>query len=68
MSALLPKAFSSIAKSLREFGYPNVTADEIKGYHAEWLAGKEATDIVAMFAVRDFENEEYRMIFTEQPK
>ena len=58
---MLERGFEAQAKSLVEFGYPDVTAAEVAAAHAKWLAGEAATDVVAMFCESAFA--EHPMIF-----
>lgn len=55
----LGMAMEAIAKSLREFGYPDTTATMIREIYDAWLSGKRGTDlphnIIGMFAERQFE-------------
>ena len=60
----LERGFDAQAKSLREFGYPDVTAEMVAAAHAKWLAGEETGDIVSMFCVSAFE--EHPEIFGER--
>lgn len=56
---MLKRAYEAVAKGLREFGYPDVTAAMIQEAHAAWLAGKTAGQlphgVIGQFAERDFE-------------
>lgn len=58
---LLSEGFEAQAKAMREFGYPDVTADMIRQNHEAWRRGEKATDVIAMFSERAFK--EYPMIF-----
>jgi hypothetical protein len=52
---------ASVAKSLREFGYPDVTAEMIAGCLDAWLAdpnGVMPHGIIGMFAKRQFDEVE----------
>jgi len=45
------KAYESIAKSLRDFGYPDVTSSMVKDTHAAMIKGEPIPhDIVGAFA------------------
>ncbi len=48
------QVYEAVAKSLREFGYPDATADMIKDTHVALAEGKTGSDlphgIVGMFA------------------
>ncbi len=52
---MLERGFEAQAKSLVEFGYPTVTAEEVASAHARWKRGEKADEIVAMFCERAFE-------------
>lgn len=53
---LIDEAFAAQAKAMREFGYSDVTADTVRRYHADWMAGEDPSDIVARFCVSAFED------------
>ena len=56
MADILQKGFAAQAQALREFGYTDVTASDVKAAHADWMAGKEPSGIVAHFCVSAFED------------
>lgn len=55
-------AAASVARSLREFGYPDATAEKLREVLDAWLDGKRGADlphgILGMFAERQFEEAE----------
>lgn len=54
---LIQRGCAAIARGLREFGYPSVTAAQIEDYHQRWLKGEKFSgDVIALFAERDFES------------
>jgi len=55
MSNLLAKGFEAQAESLRQFGYPGVTAKDVREAHEKWVRGETLTDIIEMFCQRAFE-------------
>ena len=50
--------YADIAKNLREFGYPDVTAEMVRDTHAAMKEGKDNMPhgIVGMFAQRQLKN------------
>ena len=54
--SILQQGFKGQAASLRDFGYPDVTSEMVAKAHADWIAGKEPTDVIAMFCERAFED------------
>lgn len=63
---LLKQGFKAQARSLREFGYPDVTAEMVEQAHKKWLTGEKATEIIAMFCERAFN--EHPQIFGKPEK
>ena len=59
--SVLEQGFEGQAASMREFGYPDVTAEMIRAHHEAWMKHEEPKDVVAMFSERAFG--EYPMIF-----
>jgi len=55
MTPLLKRAFEAQAASLRDFGYPDVTATDVANAHKKWVSGKEMEDIIEMFCERAFD-------------
>jgi len=55
MTNLLKNGFEAQAKSLRDFGYPDVTAEMVAAAHNKWAKGEALTDIISMFCQRAFE-------------
>lgn len=53
--SLLKQGFEAQAKSMREFGYPDVTASMIKGCHDKWLQHETSHGVIGMFAASAFE-------------
>lgn len=53
---ILERGCAAIARALREFGYPGVTADQIATAHRAWLRGEPQSDVIAKFAEREFED------------
>ncbi len=51
---ILKKGIEAQAQSLREFGYPDVTAEMVKDAHTKWMAGEAATGVIAMFSESAF--------------
>jgi hypothetical protein len=55
-------AAASVARSLREFGYPDATTEKMREVLDAWLDGKRDDDlphgILGMFAGRQFEDVE----------
>lgn len=49
------RAIRAQAKSLVEFGYPDVTEEMVAQAHCDWKCGKEPEDIISMFCVSAFE-------------
>ena len=58
MTDLLQRGFEAQATSLRQFGYPDVTAKMVAAAHAKWVKGEELTDIIEMFCGSAFEDHE----------
>jgi len=54
MTGILQKGFEAQAMALRDFGYPDVTADQVSVAHAKWLKGESMSGIIEMFCERDF--------------
>lgn len=52
---LLEQGFEAQARSLREFGYPDITPDMVREAHRKWKAGEEASDIIERFCESAFE-------------
>lgn len=52
---LLERGFEAVAKDLAE-SYHDVTAADIRAAHEDWITGKPAEGIVAMFARKSFED------------
>lgn len=50
----LEKGFEAQAQSLRQFGYPDVTAEMVASAYADWKAGREPADVIAHFCVSTF--------------
>jgi hypothetical protein len=50
----LQEGFEALAKSLTEFGYSGVTADQVKLAHDHWKAGDAPKGIIESFAFDDF--------------
>jgi len=66
-NAQLKKGFQAQARSLREFGYPSVTAELVAEHHAAWKRGENRpTDVIFMFNKKAFED--YTEIFGEPDK
>jgi hypothetical protein len=65
MATILEQGFEAQARSLREFGYPGVTAEMVSAAHADWKTGKasagEPADVIARFCESAFE--EHPQIF-----
>lgn len=62
MTPDLDIAFDAVARSLREFGYPDVTGLMVREIHTAWLHSKPLPHgIIGMFASRKFEK--HPMIF-----
>ena len=59
--SILEQGFEAQAKSLVEFGYPNVTAAMVEAAHDDWKEGREPQGVIAMFCVSAFE--EHPQIF-----
>lgn len=55
-------ACESVAKGLRDFGYPDVTADTVKPILDAWLGGKRDFDlpsgVIGLIAGRQFDDVE----------
>lgn len=62
----LERGFAAQARSMREFGYPDVSAAMIAGHHAQWLKGETQGDVIFMFSINAFEK--YPSIFGERSK
>lgn len=56
MGEVLRSAFETQAKALREFGYPNTTADAVRIAHEKWISGKPPEGIIEMFCMSAFED------------
>lgn len=54
MDDLLQRGFAAQAQSLREFGYPDVTAEMVATAHGKWQRGEELTDVIEMFCESAF--------------
>jgi hypothetical protein len=61
--SVLEEGFEAQARSLRDFGYPDATAEMVKEGHRKWLAGEAPDGIIEMMSVRAFED--YPKIFGE---
>lgn len=66
MSTILDRALRAQAISMREFGYPDVSVDLVRRYHAGWLRGEKSQGVVAMFCERAFE-EHPNLFGTKEP-
>lgn len=57
-------AAASVARGLREFGYPDATTEKMREVLDAWLAGKRGSDlphgVLGMFAERQFEEVDER--------
>ena len=51
---LLKRGFEAQAASLRDFGYPDVTAEMVEAAHVKWQRGDELKDIIEMFCESAF--------------
>jgi hypothetical protein len=65
VSAILQEGFEAQAASLRDFGYPDVTAEMIREAHRKWMAGEDLVGIIEMMCERAFED--HPRIFGEKP-
>lgn len=63
---ILEQGFEAQAASLREFGYPDVTAEHVSTAHRAWMKNEEPSDVVAMFCERAFA--EHPMIFGKRDR
>jgi hypothetical protein len=66
MSDALEQGLEAQAQSLREFGYPDVTADMVREAHQAWRAGDSAKGVIQLFCFKAFD--EYPRIFGEPTK
>lgn len=57
----LTDGFEAQAKSLREFGYSDVTAEMVKAAHDKWNVGEGASNIIEMMCEGAFND--YPKIF-----
>lgn len=62
--SILEQGFEAQARNLREFGYPDVTAELVAAAHADWKAGNEPKDVIARFCESAFE--EHPQIFGQR--
>lgn len=61
---ILQQGFEAVAKSLVEFGYPDVTATMIEEAHGRWKKGEtERSNIIDMMAGGQFDD--YPQVFGE---
>lgn len=65
MSDLLEKGFETQARSLRDYGYSDITADRVRETYHRWLSGEKPTDIIDMFCAKAFED--HPQIFGKRP-
>ena len=61
---ILQEGFEAVAKSLRDFGYSDVTAATIETGYNRWKRGEAPQGIIEMMAERQFED--YPKIFGTQ--
>jgi hypothetical protein len=54
--SILEQGFEAQAASLRDFGYPDVTADMVREAHAKWISGKPIENIIERFCEGAFED------------
>lgn len=54
MSNILEQGFEAQAKAMREFGYPDVTAEMVREAHSKWISGKPMANIIEMFCSSAF--------------
>lgn len=54
--SILDEAIEVQAKALREFGYPDVTADMVREAHRKFLAGEPMANVIEMFCQSAFED------------
>jgi len=59
------KAFEAQARSLREFGYPDVTADMVREAYRKWQAREPMQGIIEMFCESAFQD--HTDLFGTQP-
>jgi hypothetical protein len=59
--SVIEQGYDAQARSLRDFGYPDVTAAMIREAHRKWLAGEAPEGIIEMMSVKAFED--YPKIF-----
>ena len=52
----LDEGFAAQARSLREFGYSDVTADRVREAHTRWLAAEPPTDVIDRFCFGAFDD------------
>jgi hypothetical protein len=62
-TSLLQRGFEAQAKSLREFGYPDVTAAMVAAAHAKFMAAEPMSGVIEMFCESAFK--EHPVIFGE---
>jgi hypothetical protein len=55
MADILSKAIDAQAKSLREFGYPDVTPAMVRVAHGAWIKGEAPDGIIEMFCQSAFD-------------
>lgn len=65
MSNALDEACEAQARALREFGYSDVTAEDVLAAHGRWLRGETASDVISRFCEGAFEG--HPRLFGERP-
>ena len=53
--SILQQGFEAVATALREFGYSGVTPEMVEQAHGAWKSGDQPSGVIAMFAVKDFD-------------
>lgn len=61
----LEQGIEAQARSLREFGYSDVTSAMVRDAHTRWMGGEAPTNIIDRFCVSAFED--YPDIFGRPP-
>lgn len=61
---VLGQGLESQAKALREFGYPDITKDDVRKRWEKWRKNEEQLDVIGLFCKDAFE--EHPDIFGEQ--
>ena len=63
--SILEQGFEAQAKALRDFGYPDVTAEMVKAAYEKWVKGDDMEGVIEMFCAAAFDD--HPQIFGKAP-